>query len=104
LPHAVRVDIIKYNDNLEIPQMTVTLKKLGGSIALVIPKALANEMELTAGTTLDVTMTAGGMVLKKQGRRPRRPLSQIVAGMNPASYRRLRREMSGDRPVGKEVW
>ncbi len=84
--------------------MTVTVKKLGGSVAVVIPKAVAQEMDLTAGTNLDVTIAPGGIMLKKQGRRPRRPISEIVAAIDPASYRRRNREMSEDRPVGKELW
>jgi antitoxin component of MazEF toxin-antitoxin module len=83
--------------------VTVIVKQLGGSVAVVIPKALAREMGLTEGTALDISSAAGGMVLRKQGRRPRRPLSGIVAEIEPASYRRRRREFAEDRSVGKEI-
>ncbi len=84
--------------------MTVTVKKIGGSVGVVIPKEFAREMELTAGTSLQITGTAHEIVMRKQGRRPRRPLRQIVAKIKPASYRRRSGELGSDRPVGKEIW
>jgi antitoxin component of MazEF toxin-antitoxin module len=84
--------------------MTIMVKKLGGSVAVIIPKALAREMELVEGTPLDVSVSAAGIVLRKQGRRPRRSLRGIVARIDAASYRRHSRELSGDRPVGREIW
>jgi antitoxin component of MazEF toxin-antitoxin module len=84
--------------------MTVTVKKLGGSVAVVIPKAIAQEIELTAGTSLDVTVTPKGILFKKRGRRPRRPMSSLVAAMDPVAYRRHRRELPDGPPVGSEVW
>lgn len=84
--------------------MTVLIKKIGGSIAVVIPRAIAREMELTEGSAVDLRADAGAIILRKHGRRPRRPLSQILAQINPASYRRRRRELADGSPVGREVW
>jgi hypothetical protein len=61
-------------------------------------------MELTEGTPLDMRTDGSAIVLGRQGRRPRRPLRQIVARIKPASYRRRSRELTGDVPVGKELW
>jgi len=83
--------------------MTVIVKKIGGSVAVVIPKSVAREMGLAEGTALDVSTTGAGIVMRKQGRRPRRPLSRIVAQIKPANYRRRTRELAADRPVGKEI-
>ena len=84
--------------------MTVITKKLGGSVAIVIPKAVATEMRLVEGSPLELTTTSQGILLRKQGRRARRPLARIVAQMKPAAYRRRRRELGDDPPVGKESW
>ncbi len=84
--------------------MTVTVKKVGGSVAVLIPKALAREWELAEGTALSITTTADSIVMRKQGRRARRPLTQVVARIQPASYRRRGREPGPDAPVGKELW
>jgi antitoxin component of MazEF toxin-antitoxin module len=83
--------------------MTVTVKKVGGSVAVVIPKALARDMDLTEGMPLDISATADAIVMRKQGRRPRRPLAKLLAQIKPASYRRRRRELGDDAPVGKEI-
>jgi hypothetical protein len=34
----------------------------------------------------------------------RQPLSKILAGIRPAAYRRRRRELCDDPPVGREAW
>jgi antitoxin component of MazEF toxin-antitoxin module len=85
--------------------LTVTVKQVGGSVAVVIPKIVASEMELEAGTALEITTSGDAIVMRKHAaRRARRPLSKIVAQIKPASYQRRRREVSADRPVGKELW
>ncbi len=84
--------------------MTVVVKKVGGSVAVVIPKALARDLDLIEGTPLDVSTTADAIVMRKRSRQPRRPLAQLVTQIKPATYRRRRRELGDDAPVGKEIW
>jgi antitoxin component of MazEF toxin-antitoxin module len=86
--------------------MTVMIKKIGGSMAVVIPNAVAREMELTEGMPMEISSNGEDIVMRKQRstRRQRRPLAKIVAQIKPASYRRRNRELGGDRPVGKELW
>jgi antitoxin component of MazEF toxin-antitoxin module len=86
--------------------MTVNVRKIGGSVAVVIPRAVAREMGLSEGTTLNISGTADSIVMRKAGprRRPRRPVGQIVAKIKPASYGRRRAELGDDGPVGREVW
>ena len=84
--------------------MTVIVKRVGGSVAVLIPKAVAREMGLTNGTPLDITTSADAIVMRKRGHRPRRPLDRIVNQMKSANYRRRRRELGDDAPVGKELW
>jgi AbrB family looped-hinge helix DNA binding protein len=84
--------------------MTVIVKKIGGSVAVVIPKAVAREMELREGTALEVSTDSAGIILRKRARRPRRPLRELLAGIKPAAYRRRSRDFAADRPVGREIW
>lgn len=84
--------------------MTVTVKKVGGSVAVVIPAGIARELALTDGVTLDVTATPDGIVMRRKGRRPRRRLAAIVSAIKPGSYRRRRAELGDDAPVGGEPW
>ena len=84
--------------------MTVIAKKVGGSVAVVIPKALVLEMGLSEGTSLEVTCSDDAIIMRKRGRRARRSLKSLVAKIQPASYRRRNREQSDIGPVGKEWW
>lgn len=83
--------------------MTITVKKVGGSFAVVIPKAVARELELAEGMSLSVSTSDDAIVLRRQRRRPRRPIGRIVARIEPASYRR-HSALLDDPPVGREVW
>ena len=83
--------------------MRVTVTKVSAGLAVVIPWATARAMGLIEGTQLEVCTTPAGITLTKPGRRPRRPISQIVAQLDPATYRQHTREFSADRAVGKEI-
>ena len=59
--------------------MTVRIKKLGGSMAIVIPKGIVSELHLSEGMSLDMTTHDGSLVMRKPRDRPRRSIEQIVA-------------------------
>lgn len=84
--------------------MTVTVKTVRGSIAVVLPKAIALEMELAEGTALEISTTADAIVMRPRGRRRRRPLARLIAQINSANYRRRGGELGKDPPVGNEAW
>ena len=84
--------------------MTLVVKKIGGSVAVIIPAALARQMGLSEGAAVDVTTSADAIVMRRAGRRARRPLNEIVNQINPSAYRRHNREFANDAPVGKEIW
>jgi AbrB family looped-hinge helix DNA binding protein len=85
--------------------VTVLVKKLGGSVAVVIPKGVAREMDLAEGTPLEITSNGEAIVMRKQnGRRPRRSMAQIVRGIKTSSYRRRTQEHAERGPVGREIW
>ncbi|MDB5320198.1 MAG: hypothetical protein JWN40_1829 [Phycisphaerales bacterium] len=83
--------------------MTIVVKKIGGSVAVLIPNSVAREMGLADGTPMELTANAGAIVMRKRGRRPRRSLKSIVDQIRPASYRR-RRELLDEGAVGREHW
>jgi antitoxin component of MazEF toxin-antitoxin module len=83
--------------------MTVTVKKIGGSVGVVIPKTLANDLALVEGMPLELLTQGDSIVMRKGGRRPRRKLSKIVSQIKPASYHRRRAELR-DQSIGKELW
>lgn len=82
--------------------MTTTLKKIGGSLAVIIPKAMA--AGLAAGQTIEMVEHEGGILLSRPRTRVRRPIDQIVKELDGKAYARRNRELLNDAPVGKEVW
>jgi antitoxin component of MazEF toxin-antitoxin module len=84
--------------------MTVTVKRVGGSLAVIIPSAVARESNLVEGAKLDIIAGTDCVMMRKQGRRPRRPIGDIARSIDPASYARRKEEFANDRPVGKEIW
>ena len=84
--------------------MTVTVKRIGGSLAVVIPRSIAADAGLAEGASLDVSRTAAGILFRQAGRRPRRSIAAIAKHLDVGSYKRRREEMRGDdRAVGREL-
>ncbi len=74
--------------------MTITIKRIGGNLTIIIPDVLARKMELTEGTTLNITANTGALVMKKRGPLwSRRSLAEIVAQIKSENYRCARSRM-----------
>jgi antitoxin component of MazEF toxin-antitoxin module len=84
--------------------MTVTVKKIGGSMAVVIPRALAREIGLAEGTELDITSSDDTILMRRPDRRPRRSMGEIVSRIKAGGYRKNRVQLDRDRVLGGEVW
>ena len=82
--------------------MTVTIKRIGGSLAVLIPRAIALESGLAEGASLDVKRTAEGILFRPAERRPRRPIDRIVKQINRRSYVRRNAELN-EKAVGREI-
>jgi antitoxin component of MazEF toxin-antitoxin module len=67
--------------------MTVTIKKIGGSMGIVIPKSVASDMGLTEGAALDISVRNGVIVMPRPGRRARRPLKTLAGQHEPCGSR-----------------
>ena len=83
--------------------MTITVKKIGGSAAVVIPKGIARGMHLAEGSTLEISATDNAIIMRKPRARARRSLASIINLIRPASYKRRRRELGDDGPFRSEV-
>ena len=84
--------------------MLATVKKLGGSVAIVIPRGMAAHNQLAPGTAVDLSQGEDGILIRKPRGRIRRSINEIVREINPAAYARHRQDVASDRPVGKELW
>lgn len=80
--------------------MRTKIQKWGNSLGLRIPRALAEEAGVGAGSEVDVSILGGDLVVKPAKRvkyRIRELLRQITA-------KNIHAEVDADAPVGREVW
>jgi antitoxin MazE len=80
--------------------MTTRFQKWGNSLGVRIPKALADEAGIQAGTAVDVRIEDGCLVLTP-ARRPVYKLKDLVARI---TAKNLHKETDFGPPTGKEVW
>jgi len=82
-------------------QSKTQLAKWGHSLAVRIPKPLAETARLREGDPLTVAVGLGGAIVIKPARRKKYRLSELVSKITPKN-RHI--ETEWDKPVGKEVW
>lgn len=79
--------------------MTATIQKWGNSLALRLPKALANEAHIAEGSRVELVRTDEG-VLVKASRKPRYRLSELLAGV---TKKNVHLETDWGQPAGREI-
>ncbi len=80
---------------------TATLRAVGGSVSVTLPRPLLRTLGLEAGASVAVTLEDGRLVLSPT--RPRYKLDELLAGMKPGDMP-ASPGWSDGRPVGSEVW
>ena len=80
--------------------MTATVQKWGNSLALRIPKSLANDVDLHQGSVVELTVVEGEMVVKPKNER-KLSLAQMLKRV---TKKNLHAETDWGRPMGKEIW
>ena len=80
-----------------------TLRTLGGSVALTIPKKLLEAVGLGAGDRVNVGIDKGRIVVEPS-KRPKYRLADLLAQGNPrARLTKAEREWLDAPPVGREA-
>ena len=80
--------------------MHVRVQKWGSSLAVRIPKPLAEDAEVKEGTVLNLAVSAGKVVATPV-RRGKLSLTQLLAKVN---RKNLHAEVEFGSPVGREIW
>ncbi len=80
--------------------MLTKIQKWGNSLGLRIPKSFATEAAIEAGSTVDIAIEDGGLVVRPL-RRPRYSLAELLREVNA---RNRHGEVSTGEPVGREAW
>jgi antitoxin ChpS len=82
---------------------TTNLRKVGGSVMLVIPPALLGILHLQPGATVGVVIKSGRLVVEPQ-RRPHYTLGELLAKCRPKARRsKDEREWLDAKAVGREL-
>ncbi|MFM9965282.1 MAG: AbrB/MazE/SpoVT family DNA-binding domain-containing protein [Planctomycetaceae bacterium] len=76
-----------------------SIQTWGNSLAVRIPAALANQLSVTSGTEVDLSVSDGALLVKPAKRRKYR-LSELLKNCRP---RQLHGEMHFEPDVGREV-
>ncbi|MGA2264140.1 MAG: AbrB/MazE/SpoVT family DNA-binding domain-containing protein [Acidobacteriota bacterium] len=79
--------------------MTAKVQKWGNSLALRIPKALANEFRLEPGSAVELHVVDGKLIVEPH----RPPQYRLEDLLKKVSKRNLHAEIKTGRPVGKET-
>ena len=80
--------------------MLTRIQKWGNSLGLRIPKSFAADVEVEAGSTVDICVENGDLVIRPVRRR-QYVLSELLEGVNMGN---LHEEISTGDPVGREAW
>jgi antitoxin MazE len=79
--------------------MTAKVQKWGNSLALRIPKTLANEFRLAQGSAVELRVVDGKMIIEPL----RPPQYRLEDLLRRVSKRNRHAEIKTGRPVGKET-
>lgn len=80
--------------------MITKLQKWGNSLGLRIPKSFAAEAQVEAGSTVDISVEDGGLMVRPM-RRKKYVLSELLRRVRSQN---IHDEIATGEPVGREVW
>jgi antitoxin MazE len=80
--------------------MHVRVRKWGNSLAVRIPKPLAEDVEVKEGTVLNLAVSEGRVVATPVQKK-KISLKQLLAKVNKKN---LHEEIDSGSPVGRETW
>lgn len=79
---------------------TSTLRSVGGSVSITLPRQMLRTLGLEAGAEVTVSLEGGRLVLAPV--RPRYTLAELLAGMRPGDLP-SDRQWTEAHPVGREA-
>lgn len=88
---------------MAIAPATATLRAVGGSVAVVIPRAWLALFGFEAGGKVELRADDGVITLQAVRKRPKYTLAQLLEGLAPDEQLPLDRDWENAPPVGLEV-
>ena len=84
--------------------MRSQLRKIGNSTGAIIPKALLNELGITEGDEIEISVNADEIIIKKKADKPRYTLTELLAKCDPNAPNFTINDWDNGQPVGDEIW
>lgn len=81
--------------------MLAKVQKWGNSLALRLPKALADEVDVHLGSPVEITVRDHRLVIEPKRVRVSYTLGDLLAGVKPDN---LHDESDFGAPMGRETW
>jgi antitoxin ChpS len=81
---------------------TVTLRNLGGSVVLAVPKKILSLVDLEAGSRVEVSVEHGRLIVEPK-KKPHYTLAELLPRSRRADLRGKDRAWLQSPPVGKEA-
>jgi antitoxin ChpS len=82
---------------------TVTLRNLGGSVVMAVPKKILNLVDLHAGSKVQIRVEKGRLVVEAT-KKPKYTLAELLSQCRPSDLKPRQRDRSwlDSGPVGRE--
>ncbi len=80
--------------------MSTTVQKWGNSLGIRVPKAIAEQTNLTDGTEVEFETSGGVLTIRPKNRRRKYKLADLLRQMKP---RHRHGELHTDKPRGREL-
>ncbi|MBE0501927.1 MAG: AbrB/MazE/SpoVT family DNA-binding domain-containing protein [Desulfuromonadales bacterium] len=81
--------------------MLAKVQKWGNSLALRLPKGLADEIDVRLGSPVEIKVKGDSIVIEPVREKKKYTLDKILEGVKPDT---LHDEIDSGNPVGKEIW
>jgi antitoxin ChpS len=83
---------------------SVTLRNLGGSVVLAVPKKILNLVHLDAGSRVEISVQNGRLVIEPP-KKPRYTLAELLSRCRPTDLRPRRKDKQWlqSPPAGREL-
>jgi len=81
--------------------MLAKVQKWGNSLALRLPKGLADEIDVRLGSPVEIKVKGDSIVIEPVREKKKYTLDKILEGVKPDT---LHVEIDSGNPVGKEIW
>jgi antitoxin ChpS len=83
---------------------SVTLRNLGGSVVMAVPKKILDLVDLNAGSKVDLSVENGRLIVDPR-KKPKYTLDELLSRCRPSDLKANRKDRAWLRggPVGKEA-